>query len=245
MLKQGPDFHIEISSYLGRSRDNANRLYLHTWCILSLSVVVGSMNSVENLEDSDKTHIEVAVSQILRQRGSHFHRHRRDSSTLHGIIVVPKKCGVVKGDGLFLMTGKLRFGELKLGCAPYLQEWEALARAAEMDGRMQCSRDWNWPQKRSATKSGQNVSLPGTRWLYERRVSEEVDGTTTSTASSAALGSHGLLSDDGYMVELQQDRTTGSCYMQDRNAAGPLTGKKPLLNKWAAMWGIVTCASRD
>ena len=99
------------------------------------------MNSVEHLEEMDKTHIEVAVSQIIRQRGSHFHRHRRESSTLRGIIVTPKKCGVVKGDGLFLMTGKLRFGELKLGCAPYLNEWEAIARAAEQAGRMECTRD--------------------------------------------------------------------------------------------------------
>lgn len=104
-------------------------------------VIVGSMDSVENVEDSDKTHIEVAVSQIIRQRGSHFHRHRRDSSTLQGLIVTHKKCGVVRGDGLFLMTGKIRFGELKLGCAPYHHEWETLVRAAESDGRMECSRD--------------------------------------------------------------------------------------------------------
>lgn len=104
-------------------------------------VVVGSMESVENLEDSDKTHIEVAVSQIIRQRGSHFHRHRRDSATLQGIIVTPRKCGIVRGDGLFLMTGKVRFGELRLGCAPYFQEWETLVRAAESDGRLKCARD--------------------------------------------------------------------------------------------------------
>lgn len=104
-------------------------------------VVVGSIEAVENFEDSDKTHIQVAVAQIIRQRGSHFHRHKRDSPTLQGLIVTPRKCGVVKGDGLFLMTGKVRFGELKLGCAPFLSEWEALARAATSDGRMECTLD--------------------------------------------------------------------------------------------------------
>ena len=39
------------------------------------------------------------------------------------------------------MTGKIRFGQLRLGCAPYLHEWEAIARAAELSGRMECSRD--------------------------------------------------------------------------------------------------------
>ena len=99
------------------------------------------MESVNHFDDADKTHIEIAVSQIIRQRGTHFHRHRRDSSTLQGVIVVPRKCGVVKGNDLFLMTGKVRFGEMKLGCAPYLHEWETMARAAELAGRMECSWD--------------------------------------------------------------------------------------------------------
>ena len=99
------------------------------------------MTSVEHFDITEKTHIEVAVSQIVRQRGSHFHRQTRDSPTLQGIIVAPRMCGVVKGDGLFLMTGKVRFGELKLGCAPYLHEWEKMVQAAELAGRMECSRD--------------------------------------------------------------------------------------------------------
>ena len=99
------------------------------------------MESVEHFEQSDKTKITVAVSQLIRQKGSHFVRARRDSPTLQGTISAPRKCGIVRGDGLFLMTGRVRLGELRFGCAPYFDEWESLVNRAEMDGRMECSRD--------------------------------------------------------------------------------------------------------
>ena len=103
------------------------------------AVIVGKMTEVQHMDQ--KTHIGVSVSQIVRQIGSHFTRMRRDTTELQGTVTTHRKCGVVKGDGVFLLTGKERFGELRLGCAPYLEEWEAIVTAAQRDGRMHCTRE--------------------------------------------------------------------------------------------------------
>lgn len=103
-------------------------------------VIVGGMKSVQHMEMTDKSQIDVEVSQIIRQTGHHFTRPQRDAA-LKGIILAPKKCGVVRGDGLFLMTGRVRLGQLTMGCAPYLEDWEAIVSKAEREGRMECSRD--------------------------------------------------------------------------------------------------------
>ncbi|WAQ96185.1 METRL-like protein, partial [Mya arenaria] len=102
-------------------------------------VVVGKMNNVEHFDQ--KTRIGVAVTQIVRQIGSHFTRMRRDTLELQGTVTTHRKCGVVKGDGMFLLTGRERLGELRLGCAPYLDEWESIVSAAERDGKLQCIRE--------------------------------------------------------------------------------------------------------
>ncbi|KAL4240234.1 hypothetical protein ACF0H5_001028 [Mactra antiquata] len=104
-------------------------------------VVVGSMNDVQHKDEIEKTHIIVDVSQIIRQTGSHFNRLRRDSPYLQGTIVAPRKCGIAKGDGTFLMTGRVRLGDLTMGCAPYIDEWETIVTKAELEGRLQCTRD--------------------------------------------------------------------------------------------------------
>lgn len=104
-------------------------------------VIVGSMDNVQHHDRFGKTRIDVAVTQIIRQSGSHFSRKRRDLSTLHGVISAPRKCGIVKGDGLFLMTGKVRLGEVTLNCAPYLHDWETIVNKAEFEGKMECARD--------------------------------------------------------------------------------------------------------
>lgn len=98
------------------------------------------MESVHHHDNIGKTKIDVEVAQIIRHTGPHFSRPRRDSA-LTGTILAPRKCGVTKGDGLFLMTGRVRLGELTMGCAPYLEEWEAIVNRAELEGRMECTRD--------------------------------------------------------------------------------------------------------
>lgn len=104
-------------------------------------VIVGSMDNLQHEDHLGKTRINVAVSQIIRQSGSLFTRKRRDISTLQGVISAPRKCGIVKGDGLFLITGKIRLGELTLSCAPYLHDWENVVNKAELEGKMECTRD--------------------------------------------------------------------------------------------------------
>lgn len=103
-------------------------------------VIVASMDNVEH-DHLEKSRIGVVLSQIIRQSGSLFTRNRRDLSTLQGVITAPRKCGIVKGDGLFLMTGRVRLGELTLGCAPYFSDWENIVSKAELEGKMECGRD--------------------------------------------------------------------------------------------------------
>lgn len=93
------------------------------------------------LHVDETTHINVLVNQIVRQVGSHFERLHRQSPDLQGTITVPRKCGVVKGDGVFLMTGRVRLGQLRMACAPYLHEWESIVKKAETEGWMECARD--------------------------------------------------------------------------------------------------------
>lgn len=100
------------------------------------------MESVNHYDAVAKTEIGVEVAQIIRNIGSHFSRPRRNSS-LQGTIVAPRKCGVAKGDGLFLMTGRVRLGELTMGCSPYLDEWETIVNKAQQEGRLECAIDWS------------------------------------------------------------------------------------------------------
>lgn len=103
-------------------------------------VIVGSMESVNHNDEIAKTKIDIEVAQIIRSSGDHFSRLKRDSA-LQGTITAPRKCGVSKGDGLFLMTGRVRLGELTMGCAPYLDEWETIVNKAQLEGRLECARD--------------------------------------------------------------------------------------------------------
>lgn len=132
-----------------------------------ISVVVGSMNDVRHLDEIEKTQIVVDVSQIIRQTGSHFNRLRRDSPTLQGTIIAPRKCGIIKGDGLFLMTGRVRLGDLTMGCAPYLEEWDEMVSKAELEGRLECSRDWG--DRTSGHVIYLSLSLALMGWCTERR----------------------------------------------------------------------------
>lgn len=97
------------------------------------------MDEVFHMEET--THISVAVSQIIREIGSHFSRPHRQSNELQGIITMSRKCDTVKGEGMFLMTGRERLGELRMKCAPHFHEWESIVDQAEREGWMECTRD--------------------------------------------------------------------------------------------------------
>ncbi|XP_005102396.2 meteorin-like protein [Aplysia californica] len=104
---------------------------LDAYCSMDF-VVIGSMADVHHNEVSDKTDVTLNVRQIILQREQNFFRRvRRSDPHLTGHVTVPRKCGIRKGDGEFLMTGRARLGQLALKCAPYLQEWRQIQHEVE------------------------------------------------------------------------------------------------------------------
>ncbi|KAL3876682.1 hypothetical protein ACJMK2_034486 [Sinanodonta woodiana] len=102
-------------------------------------VVVGSMSELTQNRERQMLEIHADISQIVRQKGSLFNRADRKSKNLQGIISVPAHCGVVYGSGTFLFTGRIKLGQMRLGCAPYFEKWLEIVEKAEAEGRLMCS----------------------------------------------------------------------------------------------------------
>lgn len=96
------------------------------------------MGQVRHREGDDKTEVEFHVTRVVRKLSTLYFKPHVDIQQQYGKIVVPKKCQVRHGGGIFLITGKVRFGELAKTCSPYLSDWENLANTAIRDGRMEC-----------------------------------------------------------------------------------------------------------
>ncbi|KAL5018394.1 hypothetical protein ScPMuIL_004116 [Solemya velum] len=135
-------YNVLMEDPLEECRPCDDKEILHSYCASDF-VVVGSMTDVTHNLESGKSEINVAVSQIIRQRHGeqHFKRLKREASTLQGVITAPSKCGIVRGPGTFLFTGRFRFGKPKLGCAPYLQDWHKILKKAKHSGTIECSDD--------------------------------------------------------------------------------------------------------
>ncbi|KAK6170406.1 hypothetical protein SNE40_018810 [Patella caerulea] len=120
-------------------------------------VVVGRIADVLNYPDEDRTRIGVEVDQLIRQSTEQFTRIKRTPATqvdnhiihpgyrsdslLYGQIFAPEKCGIQRGEGTLLFTGRVRLGEPKLRCAPFYEDWRKILETATRDGTMECSFD--------------------------------------------------------------------------------------------------------
>ncbi|KAK3601865.1 hypothetical protein CHS0354_041790 [Potamilus streckersoni] len=102
-------------------------------------VAVGSMSELTQNRERQTLEIHAEISQIVRQKGSLFNRTDRKSKTLQGTISVPAQCGVMFGSGSFLFTGRVKLGQMRLGCAPYIEKWQEIVEKAEAEGRLMCS----------------------------------------------------------------------------------------------------------
>ena len=120
------------------------------------------MESVEEKEKSPDSVIHVSIDNIYRQIESHFTHKSDDSTELHNhsyqwqdsnsntvkrrygdTIVVPKKCGVRRGNGTFLFLGRLRLGKAILQCAPRLEEFTKMWHRALERKSNPCTMKWN------------------------------------------------------------------------------------------------------
>ena len=144
---------------------NSMVLFSLVYYLMLIVVVNGRMESVEENEKSQNSIIHVSVENVYRQIENHFTQksddsagrhnhssvyHRQDSSSnvvpqrrYADTIIVPKKCGVRRGEGLFLFLGKLRLGKAILQCAPRLEEFTKMWHRALDRKSNPCTMKWN------------------------------------------------------------------------------------------------------
>ncbi|KAL4648709.1 meteorin-like protein [Arapaima gigas] len=79
-------------------------------------VARGTIQGVE--EGSEQTSVTVALSRLYRQKSHVFAAGGGRVRRWTGRVLMPPQCRVRPGEGDFLFTGSVRFGEAWLGCAP-------------------------------------------------------------------------------------------------------------------------------
>ncbi|XP_061605546.1 meteorin-like protein [Phyllopteryx taeniolatus] len=104
-------------------------------------VARGVIGTVQEEAEEDRSSVSVDISRLYRQKTEVFvpvgPRGRRWS----GRIMMPLRCGIKAGDGDFLFTGTLRFGEAWMGCAPRYKDFLRLYKEAERLGTNPCHVD--------------------------------------------------------------------------------------------------------
>ncbi len=106
--------------------------------VISVSAVRGSVHRVEEEEDEDQASVVVSLSHVYRQKSRVF---VSGGGRWTGRVKMPRRCGPRAGQGEFLFTGAVRFGEAWLGCAPLYKDFIRLYRAALDAGTNPCHID--------------------------------------------------------------------------------------------------------
>ncbi|XP_069510646.1 meteorin-like protein [Ambystoma mexicanum] len=100
-------------------------------------VVRGSIREVTNDVEEQKSIIDVAVNRLYRQKTKIFTVLGTNESW-EGQIRTPLECGVKPGQGEFLFTGRVHFGEPRLGCAPRYNDFLRIYKEAKEKGLNPC-----------------------------------------------------------------------------------------------------------
>lgn len=101
-------------------------------------VARGSIQRVE--QDEDKSSVTVVIGRLYRQKTRVFASDVRSRSWT-GRVSMPLQCGVKPGEGEFLFTGSVRFGEAWMGCAPRYKDFLRLYAEAQRRGANPCHVD--------------------------------------------------------------------------------------------------------
>ncbi|XP_074512598.1 meteorin-like protein [Sebastes fasciatus] len=102
-------------------------------------VARGSITKVEKEEEHSSVTVE--ISRLYRQKTQVFLSGGVRVRRWTGHIKMPLQCGVRSGDGEFLFTGTVRFGEAWMGCAPRYKDFLRLYREAQTQGTNPCHVD--------------------------------------------------------------------------------------------------------
>ncbi|KAM3846396.1 meteorin-like protein [Vipera latastei] len=100
-------------------------------------VVRGTIQSVINEEDQQDSIISININRIYRQKTRVF-LSAEESGRWQGQIKTLLQCGVKPGDGDFLFTGSMHFGEARLGCAPRYKDFQRMYKEAKDKGLNPC-----------------------------------------------------------------------------------------------------------
>lgn len=105
-------------------------------------VARGSIKKVEQQEEHSSVTVE--ISRLYRQKTQVFVSGGVRVRSWTGHIKMPLQCGVRSGEGEFLFTGTVRFGEAWMGCAPRYKDFLRLYHEAEQQGTNPCHVDTDW-----------------------------------------------------------------------------------------------------
>ncbi|KAL8163085.1 UNVERIFIED_CONTAM: hypothetical protein K2H54_007398 [Gekko kuhli] len=100
-------------------------------------VVRGTIQNVLNEEEGQDSVIDVRVNRIYRQKVKVF-RPAEETGVWVGQIKTLLQCGVKPGEGDFLFTGRMHFGEARLGCAPRFKDFQRMYKEAKDKGLNPC-----------------------------------------------------------------------------------------------------------
>ncbi|XP_028268677.1 meteorin-like protein isoform X2 [Parambassis ranga] len=99
-------------------------------------VARGSIKKVDQQEDHSSVTVE--IRRLYRQKTQVFVSGGVRVRNWSGQIKMPLQCGVKSGDGEFLFTGTVRFGEAWMGCAPRYKDFLRLYHEAQQQGTNPC-----------------------------------------------------------------------------------------------------------
>ncbi|KAK5856208.1 hypothetical protein PBY51_007817 [Eleginops maclovinus] len=99
-------------------------------------VARGSIREVE--QEEEHSTVTVEISRLYRQKTHVFASGGVRVRRWTGHIKMPLQCGVRSGDGEFLFTGTVRFGEAWMGCAPRYKDFLRLYNQAQQQGTNPC-----------------------------------------------------------------------------------------------------------
>ncbi|XP_077022431.1 meteorin-like protein isoform X2 [Tamandua tetradactyla] len=102
-------------------------------------VVRGSIQDVADEPALQEAAIHLVVSRVFRQKSRVFRAASGGSGRWRGHVKTLLECGVRPGQGDFLFTGHMRFGEAWLGCAPRFKDFQRTYRDAEEKGLNPCA----------------------------------------------------------------------------------------------------------
>ncbi|XP_037113188.1 meteorin-like protein [Syngnathus acus] len=104
-------------------------------------VARGVIRAMQEEVAEDRWSINVDVSRLHRQKTQVFVPGGPRARRWSGHIMMPLRCGIKAGEGDFLFTGTLRFGEAWMGCAPRYKDFLRLYGEAQRLGNNPCHLD--------------------------------------------------------------------------------------------------------